>query len=384
MRILLLIAIYIGFIGLGLPDSLFGAAWPAIYKEFGIHLSMGSVITVITTLFTMLSSIKSAQIVRWLGTGKTAFYSTMLTVVGILGVSLTGNFWFLVLCAVPLGLGAGAIDTALNNYVAQHYNASQMSFLHCFYGVGVTVSPLLLAYAMSDSGDWRSGYTLAFWMQLGIAVILLLSLPLWRRMGHSDVAEEENTVVLSLLEAARIPGVKLSWALFFFSVAIEMTTGAWGATYLVEQLGLSVSLAARIVTFYYLGIAVGRFLSGILATKMRCQTILKIGVATLGVAIVLLLTSSSVCLAVAALFLIGLGNGPIFPNLTYLTPKIFGVERSAAIIGTQLAVSNMSWLLMPVVCSILGDTLGMWTFPWYLGILFILLLVIFLRFVSRK
>lgn len=241
----------IGFIGLGLPDSLFGAAWPAIYEEFGLPLSMGSVITVITTLGTTFSSMKSAQVSKRFGTGKVALLSTLLTAIAILGISLTGSFWFICLCAVPLGLGAGSIDTALNNYVAQHYSASQMSFLHCFYGIGVTVSPLLLAHAMKGTEGWRGGYGSAFWIQMGITALLLLSLPLWKKIKHQKFQEEENTMVLSIKEIATIPGVRLTWLMYIASVAIEMTCGAWGSTYLVEALGLTAGEAAGLIMFYY-------------------------------------------------------------------------------------------------------------------------------------
>lgn len=380
MAYILLIIIYIGFIGLGLPDSLFGAAWPAIYNEFGLHLSMGSVITVITTLGTTISSLKSAAVIKRLGTGRTAFLSTMITAIGILGIALTGSFWFICLCAIPLGLGGGCIDTALNNYVSQHYTASQMSFLHCFYGIGVTISPILLAHAINGSSGWRGGYACAFWLQAGITLVLLLSLPLWKRVKHSDTQEEESTEVLSLSEIARIPGVKTTWIMYFASVAIEMTCGAWGSTYLVEGLGLTTAKAAGMIMFYFLGIAVGRCLSGILAVRLKCMTIIMCSAVVLLTALTLLVTAQLPAIAVAALFMIGLGNGPMFPNFTYLTPQRFGKERSAAIIGTQLAASNIAWLLMPVVCSLLGEILGMGIFPWYLLILYSILLLAIIRF----
>lgn len=380
MTYLLLIIIYIGFIGLGLPDSLFGAAWPAIYNEFGLPLSMGSVITVITTLGTTLSSMKSAVVIKRFGTGRVALLSTLFTAIAILGISLTGSFWFICLCAIPLGLGAGSIDTALNNYVSQHYTASQMSFLHCFYGIGVTVSPLLLAHSMEGDGGWRGGYASAFWLQAGITLVLLLALPLWKRVKHSVSHEEEETQVLSLREIARIPGVKITWLMYSASVAIEMTCGAWGSTYLVEGLGMTTAQAAGMIMFYFLGIAVGRFLSGILAMKLVCMSIIRGSAVVLLAALLLLLFAHSPTQAVVALFLIGLGNGPMFPNFTYLTPQRFGNERSAAIIGTQLAVSNIAWLLMPVICSLLGEAFGMGVFPWYLALLYAMLVWSIMRF----
>lgn len=378
MVTLLLIVIYIAFIGLGVPDSLFGTAWPAVYEEFGLPLASGSFITVIMSVGTIASSMLSARLLRRIGTGTVTLISTLLTAIAIIGMSHTGSFLFMCLCALPLGLGAGAIDTGLNNYVSLHYSASQMSFLHCFYGIGITVSPFLISKAMNDGGGWRSGYTMAFWIQIAIALILLISLPLWKR--DSDEGSDENTRVMSLKEIASTPGVKLMWAMFFASVTIEMSCGGWACTYLVESKGLSAETGAGLILYYFLGIAVGRFLSGLLATKLSCRTIISFGMVVLGCGIVMLTFAPSAGLAVAALFLIALGNSPMFPNFTYLTPTRFGKEKSASIMGTQFAVSNIAYMAMPVICSLLGQALGMWVFTWFLLLAFAVLLAATVRF----
>ena len=254
MAALLLIVIYISFIGLGIPDSLFGTAWPAIYAEFHLPISCASFVSVTICCGTVVSSMMSAKVIRLLGTNKVAAVSTAMTAAALLGFSLSGNLLAMCLCAVPLGLGAGAIDTALNNYVALHYSARVMSFLHCFFGVGVTVSPFVLSLVISGEQGWRGGYRIAFGIQLVITLLLFFTLPVWRKVHPpAESGGQGGGRDLSLREIARIPGVKLMWSLFITSCAIECTCGNWASTFLVEYKHVPAERAARIVMFYYAG-----------------------------------------------------------------------------------------------------------------------------------
>ena len=375
MVTLLLVVIYIAFIGLGIPDSLFGTAWPAIYTELDLPISLGGLITTITFLGTTVSSLLSARLIRKLGTAKLTAVCTLLTAVAMFGFSISNSFIMLCLLAIPLGLGAGSIDTGLNNYVASHYNASQMSFLHCFYGVGVTVSPFILALVFRNGSNWRMGYSTATVIQIFIALTVIVSLPLWKKVGKNDDTSESDIKSLSMIEAAKIRGVKTMWLLFFCSCAIELTVGTWSSTFLVENRGATKELAARSVTFYYLGMTTGRFLSGILARKLHSRKIIGIGSVVLGIALLLLLLTENSYITIIILFLIGLGNGPMFPNLNYLTPEQFGKDRSAALIGSQMAVANVSIMVASPLFGVIGQTLGMWTFGFYLLFFYIFLAV---------
>ncbi len=367
MSTLLLLIIYIAFIGLGIPDSLFGTAWPAIYTEYKLPISFGSFISVIVSCGTTISSMLSARVINRFGTNKVTACSTAMTAFALLGFAFTGNFWLMCLCAIPLGLGAGCIDTALNNYVAIHYNAAQMSFLHCFYGVGISVSPYIMSLVISGASGWRGGYKIAFLLQVVISVILFVSVPLWKKAHGAELAEEEqNMQVLPLRELMKVPGVKLMWCLFVSSVAIECTCGSWGSTFLVEYKHLSAEKAAEIIMFYYIGMTVGRFLSGVLAAKLHSWKIIKIGQGILGVALLLLLIPGGAYLAGVALFMIGLGNGPLFPNFNYLAPENFGEELSPAVIGTQMAVSSAAMMLAPALCGVLGQVISMGIMPFYM------------------
>lgn len=366
MVTILLIVIYIAFIGLGIPDSLFGTAWPAIYTEYGLPISLGGVITMVTFIGTTISSLLSARLIRKFGTARLTAGCTLLTALALLGFSFSHSFVVLIILAVPLGLGAGSIDTALNNYVASHYNASQMSFLHCFYGVGVTVSPFILTLVFRNDTNWRRGYGIATIIQFAIAAIVILSLPLWNRVRDKNEISESAIKSLSVIEASKIRGVKVMWLLFLCTCSIELTVGAWSSTFLVESRGATEELAAGTITFYYLGMTSGRFLSGVLARKIHSRTIITIGSVILGIALLMLTITNNSYIAIAALFLIGLGNGPLFPNLNYLTPEQFGEERSAALIGAQMAVANIGIVISPLLFGFLGQTLGMGLFGYYL------------------
>lgn len=370
MATLLLLAIYIAFIGLGLPDSLFGAAWPAIYSGFNLPFSFGSFVTFIVSCGTTISSVFSAKIINKFGTNKVTAISTAMTAAALFGFAYSGNFLVLCLCAVPLGLGAGSIDTALNNYVAVHYSAKHMSFLHCFYGIGVSMSPYILSLVISGNLGWQGGYRIAACIQMMIALILFASIPLWKKVHGTENEEEQEIKVLSLKEIIRIPGVKLMWSLFICSCAIEVTCGSWGSTFLVEYKSMSAETAAGIIMFYYIGIAIGRLLSGIFATKLHSWKIIKIGQCVLGIALILLLLPMNGYFVALALFMVGLGNGPLFPNFNYLTPENFGEDISPSIIGTQMAAASIAMMIAPIICGMLAQVIGMSIFPVYLLIFF--------------
>ena len=373
MATILLIIIYLAFVGLGLPDSLFGTAWPAIYPEFGLPFSLGSAVSMLVTCGTITSSILSARILARFGTGKVTAVSTAMTATALLGYSLSGHFIFLCLLAIPLGLGAGAVDAGLNNYVTLHYSSAQMNLLHCFYGLGITISPYLMARLLSTDAGWRGGYRIAFFIQLAIALILFTTLPLWKKVAGKEAQEETPVKILSIRELARIPGVKTTWMLFIVSCSIENATNTWGSTFLVEYKGLTADMAARTMIFYFVGFTLGRLLSGILATRFSCWQIIRMALVVLGVAMVLLLLPLPGMAIAVALFLVGMGNSPMFPNLTYLAPRNFGEEISQSVIGTQMAASNTGFLIAPLICSLLGQVFGMGMFPIFLVALFVLL-----------
>ena len=380
MATALLIIIYIAFIGLGIPDSLFGTAWPAIYSEFELPISFGSFVTIIISCGTVLSSVISSKIISRLGTNKVSAYSTLLTALSLLGFSFAPNLWVMCFWAIILGVGAGAIDVALNNYVAIHYSATHMSFLHCFYGVGVSVSPYILSLVIAGNFGWRGGYRIAFAIQLIITLLLFLSLPLWRKAHGGENESEENTHKdLSFGSVLKIPGVKMMCSLFIASCAIECTCGGWGSTFLVEYKHLPAEKAAQIIMIYYIGMTLGRFLSGVLAAKLHSWKIIKLGQIVLGLALLLLILPGGVYLCALGMFLIGLGNGPLFPNFNYLTPENFGSDISQSVIGIQMASAYIGIMVAPAVCGLLGQVFGMVIFPFYLILFYAIMIPVTVR-----
>ena len=380
MATALLIIIYIAFIGLGIPDSLFGTAWPAIYSEFELPISFGSFVTIIISCGTVLSSVISSKIISRLGTNKVSAYSTLLTALALLGFSFAPNLWVMCFWAIILGVGAGAIDVALNNYVAIHYSATHMSFLHCFYGVGVSASPYILSLVIAGNFGWRGGYRIAFAIQLIITLLLFLSLPLWRKAHGGENESEENTHKdLSFGSVLKIPGVKMMCSLFIASCAIECTCGGWGSTFLVEYKHLPAEKAAQIIMIYYIGMTIGRFLSGVLAAKLHSWKIIKLGQIVLGLALLLLILPGGVYLCALGMFLIGLGNGPLFPNFNYLTPENFGSDISQSVIGIQMASAYIGIMVAPALCGLLGQVFGMIIFPFYLIVFYAIMIPVTIR-----
>lgn len=374
MSSLLLLIIYIMFIGLGIPDSIFGTAWPAIYTEFQLPVSWANFITLTISGGTIVSSLLSAKLIRRLGTGRVTAISTVMTAGALLGFSLSEHFVFLWLMAIPLGLGAGAIDTALNNYVALHYSSSHMSFLHCFYGIGVSCSPFLMSLALAEGANWRGGYRTVFYIQLAISALSIITLSLWKRVRTPEHTEE-NASDVSLRSILKMPKLYLVGLTFIGSCAIECTCGSWGSTFLVGARQLSVDHAARVITFYYIGMTLGRFLSGVLAAKLTSRQLIVAGQGIVVVAILMLLLPLPAAVSGVALFLIGLGNGPIFPNMIYLTPAHFGKENSQTAMGLQMVLAYIGILCAPAVFGILAQQVSVSLLPVYLSIFCVVMIV---------
>lgn len=373
MATILLVFIYIFYIGLGVPDSLLGAAWPAIYSELSVPVSYASFISSIISCGTVFSSLFSTRVIAKLGTPRVTVLSTSLTAIALLGFSCSHNFLWLCICGIPLGIGAGSIDTALNNYVALHYTSMQINFLHCFYGVGVTISPYLMSLALSDNMNWRGGYRTVFFIQLTIAALSVISLPIWKKVKQA-LPQEEPIRVLSLSQMLRRRKIWASCGVFLGISSLESTCLIWGSTYLSESVGISADVAAALITFYFIGMTVGRLLSGLLTIKYSDWQIIFSGQAVIFVAIILLLMQTNAIITALGLFLIGLGNGPVFPNITHLTPGLYSKETSQSIIGIEMAFSNLSIMLTPILFGVVTTYTGVAIFPKFLLIMFLIMI----------
>ena len=387
VSLVLLVVIYVAFVGLGIPDSLFGAAWPAMHPDLDVPVSWGSLVTMVTCCGTIVSSLSSAALIGRFGTGRVTAVSTALTAAALAGFAVAPSFVWLCLLAIPLGLGAGAIDTALNNYVALHYRATHMNFLHCAYGVGITVSPFLMSLALSG-GTWRDGYLEAAAVQAAIMAATIAILPLWSRVGHETGADEgpdePEVRAMSPLALVRRRDVRLACLVFLASVAIEGVCNTWGSSYLVNARGMGAGEAAGMVTVYYVGVTAGRFLSGVLANRLSSKQLVGLGQAITFAAVLVLLAPLPLAAATVGLFLVGFGNSPLYPNMLHLTPRLFGRDLSQAVIGVQMAASYAGALTLPPLFGVVAERVGFWVFPVALFVLSAVVLAAFLGLMVLK
>ena len=373
---LLLAVIYASFISLGLPDSLLGSAWPAMYPQLGVPVSYSGIVFMIISVGTIISSLQSDRLTRRLGTGKVTAFSVAMTAAALLGFSVSHEFWQLCLWAVPYGLGAGSVDASLNNYVALHYESRHMSWLHCMWGVGAAAGPYIMGRVITGGGTWNGGYRCIALIQIALMAVLLLSLPLWKgRPQAENAAGAADAKSLSVREAVKISGVKNVLICFFCYCALEQTTGLWASSYLTLYKGVPAETAASYASMFFIGITVGRALNGFAAMKLNDVQMVRMGelIIACGVAVMLLPLGAGVSLA--GLVIIGLGCAPVYPCLIHATPEHFGADRSQAVIGIQMACAYVGTSLMPPLFGLIAGHITVALLPVYLLVLLALMSV---------
>lgn len=377
MYSILLAVIYLAFVSLGLPDTLLGSAWPVMYRQLGVPLSSAGIVTMIIAGGTIVSSLLSDRLTRKLGAGLVTAASVLLTAAALFGFSISGSLPALCLWAIPYGLGAGAVDAALNNYVALHYASRHMNWLHCCWGIGASVGPYIMGYCLANGWGWNSGYRSVAGIQIVLTAVIFLSLPLWKRT--SAAGERDGgapAAALSLPRALKIRGVKLVLVTFFGYCALESTTGLWASSYLVRYRGIDAETAAKFASLFYLGITFGRFLSGCIADKAGDRRLIRIGIITVLAGVVLVgLPVGSDIPALLGLVVIGLGCAPIYPSIIHSTPSNFGGENSQSILGIQMACAYIGNTFMPPLFGVIADHVGIGAYPLYLIVFAVLMLV---------
>ena len=371
----MLVIIYIAFISLGLPDSLLGSGWPVIHSDLSVPLSYAGIVSMLISGGTIASSLMSDRLTRKLGTGRVTAVSVLLTAAALFGFSIPDKFVMLCLWAIPYGLGAGAIDAALNNYVALHYSSRHMSWLHCFWGVGTIVSPYVMSYFLTQGGNWQGGYRCVSFIQIAITILLFVTLPLWKKINKTADSEEVAPNPLSLGQALSIKGVKPLLTGFYAYCAAEATVMLWASSYLVSVKGISAETAAAFASLFFIGITAGRFISGIFSEKVGDRTLIRVGAAviTFGIVLILLPLKTS-ALSLTGLIVIGLGCAPIYPSIIHSTPYNFGKENSQSIIGIQMASAYVGSTFMPPVFGLIANHISIKLFPVYLTVFVALML----------
>ena len=381
---LLLAIIYLSFISLGLPDSLLGAAWPSMYGSFQVPVSYAGIISMIISVGTVISSLNSDRLTKKLGTGKVTAISVAMTAVALFGFSVSDSFGMLCLWAIPYGLGAGSVDASLNNYVALHYASRHMSWLHCMWGVGISVGPYIMGYALSGGMAWNTGYRYIAILQIILTMILVFSLPLWKKSGQESSDGEVRTAKsLSIPQILKISGAKEVMVTFFCYCALEQTAILWGSSYLVMAIGFSEEKAASFASLFCIGITIGRAISGFLTIKFNDTTMIRLGQTIIGIGLLCILLPFGTYGVLAGLVCIGLGCAPIYPCIIHSTPAHFGADKSQAVIGVQMASAYVGTSLMPPLFGLIANHVSIWLFPIYLMLILIVMIFMHERLLKR-
>ncbi|MDR1956077.1 MAG: MFS transporter [Treponema sp.] len=378
ITIILLIIIYLSFISLGLPDSILGSAWPAMYGTLSVPLHYAGFISMIIAGGTVISSIFSERIIRRFGTGIVTASSVFMTAVALMGFSFSHYFLLLCFCAIPLGLGAGSVDAALNNYIALHYKAKHMNWLHCFWGIGASIGPFIISTFLIIHNSWNLGYRTIGIIQSFLVIILCIALPLWGKNEFEKTnAPEKKYKSLKIAALLKITGVKHMLIIFFCYCTIESITGLWGSSYLVTIRTIPAEIAARWIALYYIGITAGRFVSGFLSMRLNNWYMIRLGhcLIACGITIVLVPFLGNT-MVLPGFFIIGLGCAPIFPALLHETPENFGKEYAQAIMGIQMASAYIGTTVMPPLFGKIASYSGFSIFPVFIGIVLVIKIIL--------
>ena len=370
---ILLVIIYLAFISLGLPDSLLGSAWPVMHMEFSVPISYAGAVSMMIAAGTIISSLLSDRLTRKLGTGRVTAISVGMTAAALFGFSISDTYRMTLLWAIPYGLGAGSVDAALNNYVALHYASRHMSWLHCFWGVGASVGPVIMGAAITGGRGWNGGYRIISILQIILTAILVFSLPLWK--GRGEEKKENEAATLSLRQIIGIPGAKSVMVCFFCYCALEQTTGLWASTFLVLRWNVSAEQAATLAGLFFIGITTGRAISGFATFKFNDSQMVRIGQGIMLAGIIIMLLPISKTLAMIGIVAIGVGCAPVYPSLIHSTPDHFGADKSQPIIGLQMASAYLGTCLMPPLFGVLANALSIGLMPFYLLALLALMIV---------
>ena len=422
---LLLAIIYLSFISLGLPDSLIGSAWPVMHVDLGVSVASAGVITIIISAGTVVSSLFSDFLIKKLGTGIVTALSVGMTALALLGFSFATEYWHLCVLAIPYGLGAGAVDAALNNYVAINYSAKHLNWLHCFWGIGASISPYIMSFALTKGLGWNNGFRIVFYIQIALTIILLVAIPLWKkaRKGrgfkpisqfddleykisasslpqNADIRNQAQSTAFehqsdqnvqnvpegkkNFFSVFKIKGVWFVLIAFFAYSALEQTTGLWATSYLVQYKGIDATVAAKFASFFYIGITAGRAFAGIFADKIGDRLLIRIGsgIIIVGVLLVALPLQSTVP-SLVGLIVIGMGCAPIYPAIIHSTPVNFGKNNSQSVIGLQMACAYIGTTAMPPLFGVIAQYVNIGLYSLYI-LLFTVLMIVMSELLNAK
>ena len=386
--IFLLVVIYVAFIGLGLPDTILGAAWPLMRQDLNTPISAAGILSIIVSIGTIISSLLTPKILRILGTGKLVAYSIALTAIASIGYGFAESFNILCLWAIPMGIGAGAVDVAMNNFAAVYLESKHTNWLHASWGIGATLGPSLLSFSIMAGKGWRGAYEIVAILLAVIFALILVSLPQWKKLeanGPTQTVSGPTKHSLSFREALRVPGMKLSFLTFFFYSSLEISTGLWCGTYLTAC-GFKPEVGAIVVSLMFASVMVGRIISGFFAIKFTDHRLIYAGIFIVAAGCLVLSLPLPLWMLPVCICLLGLGCAPVYPSLIHATPARFGEALSSRAISIQLAGSYIGSIIMPPAFGLVAAKFSVHLWPISLSIFvgLLLLCVLLLDFVTHR
>ena len=379
MVTLLLAVVYLAFISLGLPDSMLGSAWPSMFIDFDVPVSFAGIVSAIIAFGTIISSLASDRVTRRLGASKTTALSALITALSLLGFAFSTEFWMICVISIPYGLGAGSVDAALNNYVSIHFSSRHMNWLHCMWGLGAAIGPLIMGSVLTGGLEWSNGYVIVSIIQIVIAAILFASLPIWKKPSKESnyFSEAISEKPLSLKEIISLKGAKAVMITFFCYCALEVITTLWASTYINLEKGIDADTAALWGSLYVLGITVGRAICGFISIKLDDTQLTRLGESIMVVSLALMLLPLPNGFTLAGLIAFGVGSAPIYPSIIHSTPARFGADKSQALIGVQMAAAYTGTCLMPSLFGIFANHISVALFPIFIGALTVIMIIMF-------
>lgn len=381
----LLVLIYLCFISLGLPDSLLGSAWPVLHQDINVPMSYAGIISIVITIGTIISSLLSDKMTKKWGAGLLTAISISLTAIGLWGFSVGNSFLMLLLWSVPYGLGAGGVDAVLNNYVALNYKAQHMSWLHCFWGVGASISPYIMSFSLVRLNSWSNGYLIVAIIQIVLTILAFISLPLWNKSISSDETDAEisQNEPMKLKEILSVKGAIPCFFTFFSYCGLELTTCLWASSYLVQNRGINIETASAFASMFYIGITFGRAVNGFLAMRFGDRFLIRVGLGIIAAGIILILIPFGNILALLGFVIIGLGCAPVYPCIIHMTPFVFGRDKSQAMIGFQMAFAYTGFCVMPPLFGLIAEHITIALLPVYQLVLLVVMVVMHEIMVSK-
>ena len=379
MVTLLLAVIYLAFISLGLPDSMLGSAWPSMFVDYDVPVSFAGIVSAIIAFGTIISSLFSDKITRLLGASKTTAISGLITALSLLGFALSTEFWMICIIAIPYGLGAGSVDAALNNYVSLHFASKHMNWLHCMWGLGAAIGPFIMGSVLTNRLEWNKGYIIVSVIQIVIAALLFISLPIWKKSVPHTTQEsnDTSTKTLKLKEIISLQGAKSVMITFFCYCSLEVIVTLWASTYINLEKGIDADTAALWGSLYVLGITVGRAICGFISIKLNDTQLTRLGEGIMVVGLALMLLPLQNGFTLAGLITFGIGSAPIYPCIIHSTPARFGADKSQALIGVQMAAAYTGTCLMPSLFGIFANHISVALFPAFIGVLTLVMIIMF-------